>query len=90
VSKTKAGGTTKNNRDSAGRRLGLKVFAGEPVTTGMIIVRQVGRTKIPGPGTSMGKDYTIFAKKDGKVAFRKTRIRRFTGRTVPRTEVQVI
>jgi len=90
VSKTKAGGTTKNNRDSAGRRLGIKVFAGESVTTGMIIVRQVGRTKISGPGTRMGKDFTIFAMQDGKVKFNKTKIRRFTGRTVPRTEVQVV
>ena len=90
MSKTKAGGTSKNNRDSAGKRLGVKAFGGEAVTTGSVIIRQIGRTKIPGPGTKMGKDFTIFAMKDGKVEFRETKIRRFTGKTVPRTEVRVV
>ena len=90
MSKTKAGGTTKNNRDSAGRRHGVKAYAGEKVTTGSVIVRQAGRSKISGPGTSLGRDYTIFANKDGVVEFRSTRIRRFTGKTVPRTEVRVV
>lgn len=90
MSKTKAGGTTKNNRDSAGRRLGVKVFAGQPVKTGMIIVRQRGRSKTAGPGTKMSKDYSIHADRDGVVEYRKTRVRRFTGRTVPRTEVRVV
>jgi large subunit ribosomal protein L27 len=90
MSKTKAGGTTKNNRDSAGRRHGVKVFAGETIKTGGIIVRQAGSTKISGPGTKMGRDFTIFAMKDGVVAFNKTRIRRFTGKTAPRTQVRVV
>ena len=90
MSKTKAGGTTKNNRDSAGQRLGVKLYAGEAVKTGMIIVRQIGRTKIAGPGTKMGRDFTIFAMKDGVVEFRSTRIKKFTGKTVPRTEVRVV
>lgn len=90
MSHTKAGGTSKNNRDSAGQRLGVKVYAGEKVTTGSIIVRQIGQTKVAGPGTKLGRDYTIFAAKDGVVSFRQTKTRRFTGRTVPRTEVSVV
>lgn len=90
MSKTKAGGTSKNNRDSAGKRLGVKVFGGEQIRNGGIIVRQIGRTKIAGPGTNIGRDFTIYAAKDGTVQFRQTRIRKFTGRTVPRTEVSVV
>ncbi len=89
MSHTKAGGTSKNNRDSAGQRLGVKVYAGEKVTTGSVIIRQIGQTKVAGPGTKLGRDYTIFAAKDGVVSFRQTKKRRFTGRTVPRTEVSV-
>ena len=90
MSKTKAGGTTKNNRDSAGQRLGIKVFAGQTVTAGSIIVRQVGSTKIAGPGTRMSRNFSIYADIDGVVEFRDTKVRRFTGKTVPRTEVRVI
>ena len=90
MSKTKAGGSAKNVHDSPGQRLGVKVFAGEPVKTGAVIIRQIGRTKISGPGTKMGKDFTIYAAKDGKVDFRQTKIRRFTGKTVHRTEVSVV
>ena len=90
MSKTKAGGTAKNVHDSPGQRLGVKAFGGETVTTGSVLVRQVGRNKIPGPGTKMGRDYTIFAMKDGTVEFRATKIKKFTGKTAPRTEVRVI
>ena len=89
MSKTKAGGSSKNNRKSAGKRLGVKAFSGEKVTTGSVIIRQIGRTKLPGPGTKMGRDFTIFAMKDGVVSFRKTKIKKFTGKTAPRTEVSV-
>ena len=90
MSKTKAGGSAKNVHDSPGQRLGVKAFGGQQVTAGSIIVRQIGRTKIPGKGVEMSRDFTIFAIKDGVVEFRKTKIRRFTGKTVPRTEVNVI
>lgn len=90
MSKTKAGGSSKNNRDSPGQRLGVKVYGGQPIRTGGIIVRQIGQTKVSGPGTKMGKDFTIFAMKDGTVQFKKTKITRFTGKTAPRTEVQVV
>ncbi len=89
MSKTKAGGSSKNVHDSPGQRLGVKVFGGQPVKAGAVIVRQVGRNKVPGPGTGMGRDFTIFATRDGIVRFRKTKIKRFTGKTVPRTEVMV-
>lgn len=90
MSKTKAGGSAKNVHDSPGQRLGVKAFGGEKVTAGSIIVRQIGRTKLAGPGTKMGRDYTIFALKDGTVEFRQTKIKKFTGKTAPRTEVRVI
>ena len=90
MSKTKAGGSSKNNRDSAGQRLGVKVSDGQSVNPGDVIIRQIGRTKIPGPGAKLAKDFTIFAMKSGVVKFRDTKVRRFTGKTVPRTEVSVV
>lgn len=90
MSKTKAGGTAKNVHDSPGQRLGVKKYAGEKVHTGDVIVRQIGRTKIAGPGAKVARDYTIFATQSGVVAFRDTKIKRFTGKTVPRTEVSVV
>ncbi len=85
----KAGGTSKNNHNSPGQRLGVKRFGGHAVSTGEIIVRQIGRTKVPGPGTFMTKDFTIHAAKDGEVAFTSRKVKRFTGKTVLRTEVSV-
>ncbi len=67
----KAGGSSGNGRDSAGRRLGLKKFGGESVSAGHIIVRQRGNRFWPGEGTGIGKDHTIFAVTDGKVVFSK-------------------
>ena len=73
----KAGGSSRNGRDSAGRRLGVKKFGGEVVISGNIIVRQRGTTFHPGTNVGIGKDHTIFATKDGKVFFKKTRTRTF-------------
>ncbi len=67
----KAGGSTRNGRDSAGRRLGLKKFGGENVLPGNIIVRQRGTKFHPGKNVSLGKDHTIFALKEGIVSFEK-------------------
>lgn len=89
MSHVKAGGTAKNVHDSPGQRLGVKLFAGEKVKTGQIIVRQVGLTKRAGKGTKLSGNYTIHAEKDGTVAFKTRRVRRFTGKTVRRTEVVV-
>ena len=67
----KAGGSSRNGRDSAGRRLGVKLYGGEAVIPGNIIVRQRGTTWFPGSGVGMGRDHTIFAVSTGKVEFRK-------------------
>lgn len=68
----KGGGSTKNGRDSAGQRLGVKAYAGEHVTAGSIIIRQRGTEVYPGKNVGLGKDYTLFATKDGKVVFEKS------------------
>ncbi len=73
----KAGGSSRNGRDSAGRRLGVKLFGGQAVNPGNIIVRQRGTTWFPGTGVGMGTDHTIFAVVEGKVTFKKG----FKGRT---------
>lgn len=67
----KAGGSSRNGRDSAGRRLGVKLFGGEAVTPGNIIIRQRGTQWWPGENVGMGKDHTIFAVAEGRVTFRK-------------------
>jgi large subunit ribosomal protein L27 len=67
----KAGGSSRNGRDSAGRRLGVKLFGGQSAIPGNIIVRQRGTRMFPGVGVGMGTDHTIFAKVEGKVAFKK-------------------
>ncbi len=73
----KAGGSSRNGRDSAGRRLGVKKYGGEAVIPGNIILRQRGTKWHPGTGVGLGKDHTIFAKVEGHVAFRA----RANGRT---------
>ena len=65
----KAGGSTRNGRDSESKRLGVKRYGGEVVSGGSIIVRQRGSAFRPGKNVGMGKDYTIFAKVDGRVQF---------------------
>ena len=77
----KAGGSTRNGRDSAGRRLGVKKFGGESVVPGNIILRQRGTKWHPGNNVGMGKDHTIFAKVEGTIQFRKTRLRTFVSVT---------
>jgi large subunit ribosomal protein L27 len=67
----KAGGSSRNGRDSAGRRLGVKLYGGEKAIPGNIIVRQRGTTWFPGDGVGMGRDHTIFAVTEGHVAFKK-------------------
>ena len=67
----KAGGSSRNGRDSAGRRLGIKKFGGEAVVPGNILARQRGTKWWPGTGVGMGRDHTIFATAEGAVKFRK-------------------
>ena len=89
MSHVKAGGTAKNTRDSRGQRLGVKLFGGEKVKTGQVIVRQVGESKRAGDGTSLSRNYTVHAARDGIVSFETQKVRRFTGKTVRRTTVSV-
>ncbi len=76
MSKTKASGSTKNGRDSAAKRLGPKVFDGQTVTAGSIIVRQRGTRIHPGDNVGKGSDDTLFAKADGVVKYGSRRGRR--------------
>jgi large subunit ribosomal protein L27 len=82
----KAGGSSRNGRDSAGRRLGVKKFGGEVVIPGNIIVRQRGTKFHPGANVGMGKDHTLFAKIIGKVAFKH----KARGRTYIDVEPQAV
>ena len=80
----KAGGSSRNGRDSAGRRLGVKCYGGQDVIAGNIIVRQRGTKFHPGSNVGMGKDHTIFATVEGKVSFHRTT----GGRTLVSVEPQ--
>jgi len=80
MSHKKAGGSSKNGRDSVAKRRGVKVFGSQTVTAGAIIVRQKGTKFFPGTNTGMGKDYTIFATVDGTVEFTEKRQTKFDGR----------
>ena len=71
----KAGGSSRNGRDSEGRRLGVKKYGGELVIPGNIIIRQRGTKVHPGDNVGIGKDHTIFAMTEGTVRFHKTRER---------------
>ena len=90
MSHVKAGGTAKNVHNNAGQRLGVKRFGGQKVRAGEVLVRQTGSTKIAGEGTYVSRNYTIHAAKDGIVKFVKTKKTRFSGRSVPRTRVEVV
>ncbi len=67
----KGGSTTKKNRDSISKRLGVKIFGGGVASAGNVIIRQKGNKFYPGLGTKQGNDYTIFATDSGKVQFKK-------------------
>lgn len=86
---TKAGGSTRLGRDSQSQRLGVKLFGGQAVKTGNIIVRQRGSRMETGPGAALGKDHTVFATKAGKVKFTNRQVTKFSGRTVTRTIVSI-
>ncbi|MBH1989718.1 MAG: 50S ribosomal protein L27 [Alphaproteobacteria bacterium] len=69
MAQKKAGGSSKNGRDSIGRRLGVKKYGGEAVVSGNIIIRQRGTEFFPGDNVGMGKDHTLFAMANGQVKF---------------------
>ena len=85
----KGASSSRNGRESNAQRLGVKRFGGQAVREGEVIVRQIGRTKIPGTGTFMSRNFTIHAAKDGVVSFKQRAIRKHTGKTTKRTEVVV-
>ncbi len=76
MAQKKAGGSTRNGRDSHSKRLGVKRYGGQEVAAGNILIRQRGTTFHPGVNVAMGKDHTIFATKDGKVSFKIGRLGR--------------
>lgn len=86
MAQKKAGGSSRNGRDSAGRRLGVKKFGGEAIRSGGIIVRQRGTRVWPGANVGLGKDHTLFATADGAVKFHEGRGRRQFVSVVPPAE----
>ena len=86
---TKAKSTSKLGRDSNAQRLGVKVFGGQKIQAGEIIVRQRGSKYYSGEGVARGNDDTIYAKKDGVVTFTKEKIKKFTGRKIDKAVVSV-
>ena len=89
MSHVKAGGSSKNIHNNAGARLSVMRSGGQKVSTGEVLVRQTGSTKIAGPGTYISRNFTIHAAKAGVVSFKKVKKGSFTGRTHPRTQVCV-
>lgn len=81
----KAGGSSRNGRDSAGQRLGVKIFGGEAINAGNVIIRQRGTQFHPGKNVGMGRDHTLFALSDGHVAFKKGFKRRTFVSVMPAT-----
>ena len=86
----KAMGSTANGRDSVAKRLGVKIYGGQPALAGNIIVRQKGNTFWAGRGVSQGNDYTLFATRDGVVQFQERRRTRFDGRVYRDIYVSVV
>jgi len=85
-----SGGSSSNNRDSAGKRLGVKLYAGEFAKTGAIIIRQRGTKYHPGENVKKGKDDTIFSIKNGFVKFTKKKLMKFNSKLKETTIVNVI
>lgn len=90
MSKTKAGGSTKNGRDSIGKRLGVKLFGGQLAKPGDILVRQRGSRFGAGANVGVGRDYTLYATAAGKVEFTTLRKARFTGSPNRKTIVHIV
>lgn len=86
---TKAGGTSKLGRDSNAQRLGVKVFGGQKIKAGEIIIRQRGSKYFTGENVARGNDDTLYSKKDGNVLFSTKKIKKFTGTIGKKTVVSV-
>jgi large subunit ribosomal protein L27 len=86
----KAAGSTSNGRDSQAKRLGIKVYGGQVVRAGNIIVRQRGTKFHPGKNVGIGTDHTLFALTDGKVEFQEKQLRKYDGRVFKNKFVNVV
>lgn len=86
----KAMGSTANGRDSEAKRLGVKIYGGQPAQSGNIIIRQKGNTFWPGEGVAQGSNFTLYAIRDGVVQFQEKKRTRFDGRVYRDTYVSVI
>ena len=86
----KAGGSSKNGRDSNAKRLGVKLFGGQKVIAGNIIIRQKGNKYYPSEGVSQGKDFTLFAVADGTVKFFEKKKTQYDGRKYIKTYVSIV
>lgn len=87
---TKAKGTSKLGRDSKSKRLGVKIFSGQKILPGQIIIRQRGSKYFAGEGVKIGGDDTVYAQTAGRVAFEHKKIRHFSGRLKDKTIVSVV
>lgn len=85
-----AGGSTKNGRDSRSKRLGVKLFAGQPAQAGSILIRQRGTKFRPGVNVRIGSDDTLYAIKNGVVQFTAKKITAFTGKKIAKKFVNVV
>lgn len=85
----KAGGSTKNGRDSRSKRLGVKRYGGQAVLAGNILIRQKGSRYCAGQNVGVGKDFTLFALTDGNVKFTQKKVRKYDGKVIANTFVHV-
>jgi len=90
MSHKKAGGSTKNGRDSQAKRLGVKLYSGQMVSAGNILVRQKGSVYMAGDNVGMGKDFTLFALKDGILKYTEKKVKKFDGRVFRNQFVHVV
>jgi large subunit ribosomal protein L27 len=90
MSHKKAGGSTKNGRDSVSKRLGVKLYAGQIVRAGNILVRQKGSNYLAGENVGTGKDFTLFALKDGILKFTEKRVEKYDNRIFKNKFVNVV
>lgn len=87
---TKAGGSTANVRDSRGQRLGVKLFSGQKANAGSVLIRQRGAKYVAGKNVKIGKDDTLYAKVAGVVAFKKKKMKAFTGKLHMKTVIEIV
>lgn len=90
MSHTKAGGSSRNGRDSAGKRLGVKLFGGQFARAGQILIRQRGTKWEPGINVAKGKDDTLYAKNEGYIKFTKKELRKYTGKLKRKTIINIV